>query len=105
MNNIYFEAVEICPHCMSENTYHMWDVNEKGFVAVCSCCGKEIFLCDECIHAEDGLNENSCGCDWHKTEMRWQVFQRCHQGLNGDCYGNKRYNWNEIRKIDSNQTN
>lgn len=75
MNNIYFEAVEICPHCMSENTYPIWDVNVKGFVAVCSYCGKEIFLCDECIHAEDGLNKNSCGCDWCKTEYGGKCFR------------------------------
>ena len=64
----YFEAVEMCPHCDSENVYHMWDVHEKGYVVKCNYCGKEILLCDECIHTEDGLNENSSNCDWCKTK-------------------------------------
>ena len=71
----YFEAVEMCPHCESENVYPNWDVNEKGFVATCNNCGKEIFLCDECIHHEDGLNEGCCGCDWHKTEYGGKCFR------------------------------
>lgn len=77
MNNnycYYFEAVEVCPHCGSENTYPMWDVDVKGFVAVCLHCGKEILLCDECIHHEDGLNEDCCGCDW------------CDTGCGGKCF-------------------
>ena len=40
MDNIYFEAVETCPHCEKENVYPMWDANIKGFVAVCKYCGK-----------------------------------------------------------------
>lgn len=70
-----FEAIEPCPHCGEENVYPMWDVNEKGFVAICRQCGKEIMLCDECIHHEDGLNKNSCGCDWHETECGGKCFR------------------------------
>lgn len=69
MNNNYFEAVEVCPHCMSENVYPMWDVEKSGFVAVCKHCGKEILLCDECIH----MNDN---CDWCETECGG----KCHRG-------------------------
>ena len=72
MNNNYFEAVEVCPHCMSEVVYPMWDVNVKGYVAVCKYCGKEIFLCDECLHAEDNPNMN---CDWCKTECGGRCFR------------------------------
>ena len=63
----YFEAVEVCPHCMSENTYPMWDVEKLGFVAVCKHCGEEIFLCDECIHVdmENGIEHD---CDWCETK-------------------------------------
>lgn len=71
----YFEAVEVCPHCGSENVYPMWDVDVKGFVATCNHCGKEIFLCDECIHHEDGLNENCCGCDWCETDCGGKCFR------------------------------
>lgn len=75
MNNNYFEAVEVCPHCESENVYPMWDVNAKGFVAVCKHCGKEILLCDECIHHEDGLNANGMGCNWCKTKCGGKCFR------------------------------
>lgn len=71
----YFEAIETCPHCDGENIYPMWDVNVKGYIAICEYCGKEHFLCDECIHAEDGLNENSCACDWRKTECGGKCFR------------------------------
>ena len=75
MENIYYEAVEVCPHCGSENTYPMWNTEESGFVAVCNHCGKEIFLCDECIHAEDKLNEDCCYCDWCETECGGKCFR------------------------------
>ena len=75
MNDNYFESVEVCPHCGEENVYPMWDTNVKGFVAICEHCGKEIMLCDECVHAEDGLN--CCGrcCDWRQTECGGQCFR------------------------------
>lgn len=74
MDNNYFEAVEVCPHCDSENVYPMWNTEESGFVAVCKTCGKEIFLCDECRHAED----NPCmNCDWCKTECGGKCFRGC----------------------------
>ena len=61
----YFEVIEVCPHCDRENVYPMWDVDVKGFVAICNHCGKEIMLCDECMHRDD--NEDMC-CDWCKTK-------------------------------------
>ena len=67
----YYETIETCPHCDGENVYPRWDVNEKGFVAVCTNCGKEIFLCDECMHAEDNEYMN---CDW------------CHTDCGGKCF-------------------
>jgi hypothetical protein len=75
MNNNYFEAVEVCPHCMSENIYPMWDTEVSGFVAVCNYCGEEILLCDECQHTilQDGEVHN---CDWCETECGG----RCHRG-------------------------
>lgn len=74
-NDYYFEAFETCPHCENENVYPMWDVNISGYVAVCNHCGKEILLCDECIHAEDELNAHCMGCDWHKTECGGECFR------------------------------
>ena len=67
MCEYYFEEVEVCPFCDSENTYPMWDVDEKCFVAKCQYCGEEIFLCDACQHYPDNSNEIPC-CNWTKTK-------------------------------------
>ena len=64
-NARYLEAVEMCPHCDNENVFAGWDVNIKGYIAICKHCGKEIMLCDECMNAED--NEGM-SCDWCPTE-------------------------------------
>lgn len=64
-NANYLEAVEMCPHCDGENVYNGWDVDLKGYVAICKHCGKEIMLCDECFHAEDNPLMK---CDWCPTE-------------------------------------
>lgn len=79
VNGTYYEAVEVCPHCDSENVYPMWDTEVSGFVAVCKYCGKEIFLCDECRHTilEDGEVHD---CDWCKTECGG----KCHRGCTKD---------------------
>lgn len=71
----YFEAVETCPHCGNENTYPMYDAEANGFVVKCNYCGKKIFLCDECIHASDGLNSNCAHCNWHKTKCGEKCFR------------------------------
>lgn len=75
----YFEAVEVCPHCDSENVYPMWNTEVSGFVAVCKHCDKEILLCDECQHAieEDGEVHD---CNWCKTECGG----KCHRGCTKD---------------------
>lgn len=68
----YFEAVEVCPHCDSENIYPMWNVEKTGYIVTCKHCGKEIFLCDECLHAAD----NKTGkCDWQKIERCGKCFR------------------------------
>ena len=56
-------AVECCPHCDSENEYLNYNAKENGYIARCQHCGKEIFLCDECMHAEDNPEML---CDWEK---------------------------------------
>ncbi len=68
----YFESVEVCPHCMNENIYPMWDAEKTGYIVTCKHCGEEIFLCDECLHAAD----NTMGkCDWQKTEYGGKCFR------------------------------
>lgn len=70
------KAVEVCPHCDSENIYPMWDVMTQGFVAVCQHCGEEIMLCDECMRCADELNNAWGGhCDWRKTESGGKCFR------------------------------
>ena len=72
MYNNYFCASECCPHCDNENEYPMFDVFKNGYVVKCNHCGKEIFLCDECRHAEDNPNMR---CDWRKTNIGGQCFR------------------------------
>lgn len=55
------EQVETCPYCECENVFGNWDPEEKGYIATCWNCGKEIFLCDACLHAEDNPGQV---CDW-----------------------------------------
>lgn len=62
----YFEAVEVCPFCESENIYPLWDVTKMGYVAQCGTCGERVMLCDECMHADDNIERK---CDW--TENGW----------------------------------
>lgn len=66
------EAVEVCPHCMGENIYPNWDIDKHGYIAKCKHCNEQIFLCDECLHAEDNLEQK---CDWHETEFGGECFR------------------------------
>lgn len=77
MDNNCFEAIEVCPHCDNENVYTDWDVEIKGYVAVCKHCGKEIMLCDECLNNEDNPSQN---CDWRKTNCGG----KCWRGITKD---------------------
>ena len=61
METIQTEAVENCPHCGCDNIFINWDVETQGYVATCWQCGREIFLCDECLHADDNPGRE---CDW-----------------------------------------
>lgn len=57
------EAVEVCPECGGENIYPNYDVEKEGYIAKCQHCGKQIFLCDECLHADDNEVQK---CDWRE---------------------------------------
>ena len=63
IRSITTEAVEVCPHCECENVFANWDVSTRGYVAKCWNCGREIFLCDECMHSDDNPGRK---CDWHQ---------------------------------------
>ena len=64
-----YHPVEICPHCYTENHYPGHDVLNFGYVVECGNCHTKMFLCDECMHTDDGLNDLcGSGCDWHETE-------------------------------------
>ena len=68
----YYEAIEMCPHCDNENIYPMWDVEKNGYIAKCNHCGEEIFLCDECMHAEDNKGMD---CNWCETKNGGKCFR------------------------------
>ncbi len=72
MDNNYFEAVEVCPYCMSENIYPMHDTEKSGYIVICNHCEKEIFLCDECFHSEDNEERK---CDWYETKYGGKCFR------------------------------
>ena len=65
MNFKNTEAVEMCPYCEAENCFPNYDVEASGYIVACPSCGKKIFLCDECVHAEDNPGRM---CDWHIIE-------------------------------------
>lgn len=52
--------VEWCPHCDREIELKV-DAIEQNYQIFCPYCGKQIMLCDTCMHAEDNLNQK---CDW-----------------------------------------
>lgn len=66
------EAVECCPWCDGENVYKNWNVKKDGYIANCEHCGEKIFLCDECLHAEDNLQQK---CDWRETSSGSKCFR------------------------------
>lgn len=72
-----YEVVEVCPHCDSEVTYGDWDVSVHGFVAVCPSCGKQIHLCDECMHQDDNPNAY---CDWRYFVRDGNEYGVCFRG-------------------------
>ncbi len=75
------EAVETCPYCGSENTYPNWDVEKQGYITTCTTCGEKIFLCDECMHAEDNPGMK---CDWcDLDDGGGQCFRGCIRIVHG----------------------
>ena len=57
----------------------MWNAETMGYKIFCPVCGKQMMLCDECIHADDRLNENCSGCDWREDEEGNPMCFRCKQ--------------------------
>lgn len=71
------EAVECCPHCGGENVFLNRDVKKQGYIAKCQHCGEGIFLCDECLHAEDNTGRR---CDWHEEAHGSETWGVCFRG-------------------------
>ena len=70
------EVIEVCPHCEKENVWLRdanYDAASDNYKAVCKNCLKEIFLCDECMHADDNPGIK---CDWCKADG----YSRCFRG-------------------------
>lgn len=62
--NKNYDIIETCPHCdgyinitTDDSSYAI----NHNYKIICPFCGKEIFLCDECMHAEDNPTAN---CNW-----------------------------------------
>lgn len=71
------EAVECCPFCEGESVFPNWDVETQGYIAKCQHCSEVIFLCDECLHAEDNTGGR---CDWHEEEHDGETWGICFRG-------------------------
>lgn len=56
------EIVEVCPNCEAENIQE-WYIEKDGYIGKCKECGEYMFLCDECLHADDNPSQK---CDWHQ---------------------------------------
>lgn len=56
------EEVEWCPCCNYEVEFPH-DVEKDGYNVICPNCGKELMLCDACMHSEDNLRMK---CNWSK---------------------------------------
>lgn len=79
------EAVEVCPHCMSENVFPDWEAEKQGYAAKCWRCGREIMLCDECLHADDNQGGR---CDWHEIRTKGKIIEgHCFRGITHDRKG------------------
>ena len=61
-NEMLREVVEICPHCDHENILQ-WDVEKDGYIIKCGECGREMFLCDECMHPDGEFCDR---CNWQE---------------------------------------
>ena len=76
MKEHIYDIVECCPYCENENVYEMPNDSKyikSRFMAVCKCCGKTIFLCNECQHCEDNPNGD---CDWTEVDGNCGVCKR-----------------------------
>lgn len=69
--NIQWAATECCPFCEYENEFLNYETCKNGYIVRCKNCGREIFLCDECLHSDDNVvrkcdfreySENKRGC-------------------------------------------
>ncbi len=81
---VSIEAVEVCPHCDSENEYPNWDVEKQGYIAICQTCGEQIMLCDECYHSDDNPQQR---CDWHCVEKNGCREGHCFRGITKEKAG------------------
>ena len=72
-------ALEVINVKHTSNIYDDYDV-ENGYVMNCRGCGKRIFLCDGCSHADD--NYRSGFCDWHvaRKNLNGEV-GKCFRGV------------------------
>ena len=56
---------EFCQDCEMEIEYPYYDPEKKGYIVTCKGCGKKMFLCDACLHADDNPEGM---CDWYEND-------------------------------------
>lgn len=56
-----WEVVEPCPHCGHENLWEDLNPLKCNYKTRCQTCGREIMLCDECLHSGDVMP-----CNWRE---------------------------------------
>ncbi len=69
----YDMVVELCPNC-SREVEMLWNTKEDGYKAYCPYCGKELMLCDACLHRDENNSEtdNSCNYDSRSGDCRFK---------------------------------
>ena len=71
-----YEALELCPECEAWSSFKNWDPSD-GYIATCKNCGSKMFMCDECVTADDNPSES---CDWHKEVINGEEYSCCFRG-------------------------
>lgn len=58
-------VVELCPNC-SREVEMRWNTKEDGYKAFCPYCGKELMLCDDCLHRDENDSETDKSCNYDR---------------------------------------
>ena len=77
---------EFCPECETEIEMR-WNVKQDGYQAYCPHCGNRLMLCDECTHADDGLDNCDYDAETDRCHRQKQICYTHENGYTGILYG------------------